>query len=338
MQIATRQRAAPSNVPIADIASNAQMPTIMMQMMQMCMRVVGGGAGWGGGDCPLTFTQPSAGRKRSLEALAEDDGGAEVALARRAHAREKLGLQMGSGSMLHKPPAAIDASTESSVSVLPPRAAAAEAVEGSTAAAVQVASVEAFATEDAAATEDAGAAQQSTKGKALSLVEAIMAKKLGAKAEAAAAKAQAKANAQAEVKRKRITGKTPAEGKPHYVAPTLPVVATPEKPVAKRKAVVADSKTPARKNNAPPAATALCGLMEFKLPPGSTRRQGAKGIPCYSNESTRNQLQVRSGFTGPKGVNMAIKYGGETGLTFAKAEALALALVKEAKVRFAGVQ
>ena len=106
----------------------------------------------------------------------------------------------------------------------------------------------------------------------------------------------------------------------------------------KGKAVVADSKTPARKNNAPPAATALCGLMEFKLPPGSTRRQGAKGIPCYSNESTRNQLQVRSGFTGPKGVNMAIKYGGETGLTFAKAEAQAIAWVKEAKVRFAGVQ
>ena len=137
------------------------------------------------------------------------------------------------------------------------------------------------------------------------------------------------------MKRHRISGKTPAEGKPHDVALTLPVAATPRKP---GKAFVADSKTPARKDNAPPAATALCGLMKFKLPPGSTRRQGAKGIPCYSNESTRNQLQVRSGFTGPKGVNMAIKYGGETGLTFAKAEAQAIAWVKEAKVRFAGVQ
>ena len=140
------------------------------------------------------------------------------------------------------------------------------------------------------------------------------------------------------MKRQRITGKTPAEGKPDYVAPTLPVAATPEKLVAKGMSLRTLAAARLKKDNAPhkapPAATALCGLMEFKLPPGSTR----KGIPSYSNEGTRSQLQLRSGFTGPKGVNMAIKYGGETGLTFAKAEAQAIAWVKEAKVRFAGVQ
>jgi hypothetical protein len=322
-------------------------PMLMMQMMQMCLRAVGGaGAGGGGGvnECPLTFAQ-GPNRKRSLSALAED--GAEEALAARQLARQRLGLpginrapsqgqsvtppQPDAGLTLTFPgPAERSAAAEDEAAPAPaalpaavPAPAAAEA-EASSIVAVPAAAAKAMPASSIAAAEKPDAEsklraeRETAKVEAKSLLEAIMNKA-----------AQAKADA----KRQRLTGKQAAK-LPADAAPATPATKAPKTPL---KTATPDATT--KKTAAAPKPVVAKGaggcdphsLWKFELPPGCT----LTGTPTYSHERSRNQFQCRSGYKGPRGVNMSIQYGGASGLTEKQAADKASAWVELAKKKFA---
>ena len=317
----------PRGVASTPMGEMAGQPMMLMQMMQMCFRAMGGGGGGGGGlgagggDCPLTFaTAQNCGRKRSLSSLAEGEG-AQDALASRCAARARFGVPitfgvgggraaepLGDGS----PPLGDDS---------PPREFSVDhgAAPASAMPAASVVPVPDAETSSAALTATAGivieaqAERKSAKEGATTLLEAIVAK-------------AAQSKLDASVKR-RLAGKQAAEDSPAAKVPTLPVTATPTKALAVKAPAAKAVKAKAPAENTP-------GLMGFVVPDGAIRLDGVKGIPNISHEGSRSQIQCRSGFSGVKGVNMAIKYGAGTEFNYAKATAIAEKWVKDAKKKW----